>query len=58
VFGTARKENYTSPIGLGNSSGLQASLTHTMSHWWSVRAAYTDSHSLDHTPEELENGRN
>jgi hypothetical protein len=56
---------YTTPIGYGNYNGLQASLTHTMSHGLSVRAAYTYSHSLDNTPEELEsnsgdapNGRN
>jgi hypothetical protein len=56
---------YTSPIGFGNYHGLQASLIHHMTNGLSLRAAYTYSHSLDNTPEELEsnsgdppNGRN
>jgi hypothetical protein len=46
---------YTAPIGYGNYNGLQASLTHPMTHGLSVHAAYTYSRSLDNTPEELEN---
>jgi hypothetical protein len=56
---------YTSPIGFGNYNGLQASLSRNMSNGLSLHAAYTYSHSLDNTPEELEsnsgdapNGRN
>lgn len=45
---------YLDPVGYGNYSGLQASLTHAMNHGFTVRAAYTYSHSLDNTPEELE----
>ena len=56
---------YMDPVGFGNYHGLQASLTRVMHKGLSVRAAYTLSHSLDNTPEELEtnsgdapNGRN
>lgn len=56
---------YMDPVGYGNYGGLQASLTRVMHKGLSVRAAYTFSHSLDNTPEELEsnsgdapNGRN
>jgi hypothetical protein len=56
---------YLDPVGYGNYSGLQATLTHQMHRGLSIRAAYTYSHSLDNTPEELEtssgdppNGRN
>jgi hypothetical protein len=56
---------YTDPVGFGNYHGLQASLTRNMHNGLSVLAAYTYSHSLDNTPEELEsnsgdapNGRN
>lgn len=56
---------YLDPLGRGNYHGLQASLTHEMHNGFTVRAAYTYSHSLDNTPEELEsssgsppNGRN
>ena len=56
---------YLDPVGYGYYHGLQASLTRTMRNGLSVRAAYTYSHSLDNTPEELEtssgdppNGRN
>ena len=56
---------YTDPVGHGNYDGLQASLTRNMNNGLSVRAAYTYSHSLDNSPEELEsnsgdapNGRN
>jgi hypothetical protein len=45
---------WTSPIGYGNYNGLQASLTRRMTSGLEVRAAYTHSHSLDNTPEELE----
>ncbi len=45
---------YTAPIGYGNYHGLQASLVRRMTNGLSVRAAYTYSHSLDNTPEELE----
>lgn len=45
---------YTDPVGYGNYDGLQASLTRIMHNGLSVRAAYTYSHSLDNTPEELE----
>jgi hypothetical protein len=52
-------------LGYGNYDGLQASLTRVMHNGLSVRGAYTYSHSLDNTPEELEtnsgdapNGRN
>ena len=46
---------YTAPIGYGNYNGLQASLSHAMSHGFSLHAAYTYSRTLDNTPEELEN---
>jgi hypothetical protein len=56
---------YLDPVGFGNYNGLQASLTHDMRNGLSLRAAYTYSHSLDNSPEELEtnsgdapNGRN
>ncbi len=56
---------YLDPVGFGNYDGLQASLTRNLRAGLSVRAAYTYSHSLDNTPEELEtnsgdapNGRN
>lgn len=56
---------YLDPVGFSNYSGLQASLTRDMRNGLAVRAAYTYSHSLDNTPEELEtssgdppNGRN
>ncbi|HEX4039718.1 MAG TPA: carboxypeptidase regulatory-like domain-containing protein [Acidobacteriaceae bacterium] len=45
---------WTSPIGYGNYSGLQASLTRRMTKGLEVRAAFTHSRSLDNTPEELE----
>lgn len=46
---------YMSPIGHGNYHGLQGSLTRAMNKGLSVRVAYTYSHTLDNTPEELEN---
>ncbi len=56
---------YLDAVGLSNYHGLQASLTRVLHNGLSVRAAYTYSHSLDNTPEELEsnsggapNGRN
>ena len=56
---------YLDPVGYGNYNGLQASLTRDMRNGLSLRAAYTYSHSLDNSPEELEtnsgdapNGRN
>ena len=56
---------YTNSIGYGNYNGLQASINHRFSKGLSLRAAYTYSHSLDNSPEELEsnsgappNGRN
>ena len=56
---------YLSPLGRGNYNGLQASLKRDMHNGLSLQAAYTYSHSLDNTPEELEtssgdppNGRN
>jgi hypothetical protein len=56
---------YLDPEGFSNYHGLQAALTRDMHNGLSVRAAYTYSHSLDNTPEELEsnsgdapNGRN
>ena len=45
---------YTDPVGFGNYDGLQASLTRVMHNGLSVSAAYTYSHSLDNSPEELE----
>ncbi len=45
---------YTDPVGFSNYDGLQASLTRQMRSGVSVRVAYTYSHSLDNTPEELE----
>jgi hypothetical protein len=56
---------YLDPVGHGNYNGLQASMTRTMHNGLSLRAAYTYSHTLDNSPEELEtnsgdapNGRN
>jgi hypothetical protein len=56
---------YLDPVGRGNYDGLQASLTRVIHNGLSVRGAYTYSHSLDNSPEELEtnsgdapNGRN
>jgi hypothetical protein len=56
---------YLSSVGYANYNGLQASLTRNMNNGFSVRLAYTYSHSLDNSPEELEtnsgdapNGRN
>ena len=56
---------YLDPVGHGIYNGLQASLTRQMHNGLSVRGAYTLSHSLDNSPEELEtnsgdapNGRN
>jgi hypothetical protein len=46
---------YAAPVGYGNYNGLQASLSHAMSHGFSLHAAYTYSRTLDNTPEELEN---
>lgn len=45
---------YLDHVGYSNYSGLQASLTRDMHNGVSVRAAYTYSHSLDNSPEELE----
>ena len=45
---------YTNSIGFGNYNGLQASINHRFTKGLSLRAAYTYSHSLDNTPEELE----
>lgn len=45
---------YTAPIGHGIHNGLQASMVRQMKSGVSLRAAYTYSHSLDNTPEELE----
>lgn len=45
---------WTSPIGYSNYNGLQASLTHPMTHGLEIRAAYTHSRSLGNAPEELE----
>jgi hypothetical protein len=56
---------YSSPSGYGNYNGLEATLSRHFSQGLSVQAAYTYSHSLDNTPQELEsnsgappNGRN
>lgn len=56
---------YLDPVGYGNYDGLQASLNRAMHNGLSLHAAYTWSHSLDNSPEELEtnsgdspNGRN
>ncbi|HEX3435739.1 MAG TPA: carboxypeptidase regulatory-like domain-containing protein [Pseudacidobacterium sp.] len=56
---------YTTPIGYGNYTGLQASLQRRFQNGLSIQSAYTYSHSLDNAPEELEtnsgdapNGRN
>jgi len=56
---------YLDAVGFSNYHGLQASLTRVLHNGLSVRGAYTYSHSLDNTPEELEsnsggapNGRN
>jgi hypothetical protein len=56
---------YLDPAGFGNYHGLQASLKRQKQHGLAVQAAYTYSHSLDNSPEELEtssgdppNGRN
>ena len=45
---------YLDPVGYGNYNGLQAALTREMRNGLSLRAAYTYSHSLDNSPEELE----
>ena len=45
---------YMDPVGISNYDGLQAALTRQMRSGLSVRVAYTYSHSLDNTPEELE----
>jgi hypothetical protein len=56
---------YTDPIGYGNYNGLQVGLTGRIRNGLNLRAAYTYSHSLDDSPQELEsnsgdapNGRN
>ncbi|MDE3104400.1 MAG: TonB-dependent receptor [Acidobacteriota bacterium] len=56
---------YLDAVGFSNYHGLQASITRALHNGLSVRGAYTYSHSLDNTPEELEsnsggapNGRN
>jgi hypothetical protein len=56
---------YLDGAGYGNYDGLQASLKRAMHNGLSVTFAYTYSHSLDNSPEELEtnsgdapNGRN
>lgn len=45
---------YLDHVGYSNYSGLQAHLARQMHNGLSVLAAYTYSHSLDNTPEELE----
>jgi len=45
---------YLDPVGHGNYNGMQASLKRAMKNGLSVSFAYTYSHSLDNTPEELE----
>ncbi|WP_263366900.1 TonB-dependent receptor [Edaphobacter bradus] len=45
---------YTNSIGFGNYNGLEATLTRRFSNGFSFRTAYTYSHSLDNTPQELE----
>lgn len=47
---------HTNSIGYGNYNGLEASLSRRFSNGLSARAAYTYSHSLDNTPQELESG--
>jgi hypothetical protein len=56
---------YADTIGRGNYNGLEATLSRNLLNGLSLRAAYTYSHSLDNTPQELEsnsgappNGRN
>jgi outer membrane receptor protein involved in Fe transport len=56
---------YSSPSGYGNYHGLEATLSRRFSNGLHLQAAYTYSHSLDNTPQELEsnsgaprNGRN
>jgi hypothetical protein len=56
---------YLDGVGFGNYDGLQASLKRAVRNGLSVTFAYTYSHSLDNSPEELEtnsgdapNGRN
>ncbi len=56
---------YLSAAGFGNYDGMQLALTRVMHNGLSVHGAYTWSHSLDNSPEELEtnsgdapNGRN
>ena len=45
---------YLDPVGYGNYNGLQASLKRQMKNGLSFTFAYTYSHSLDNSPEELE----
>jgi Carboxypeptidase regulatory-like domain/TonB-dependent Receptor Plug Domain len=47
---------YTAPIGYGNYNGLQGSLSKKMDDGLLLQASFTYSHSLDNTPEELEDG--
>jgi hypothetical protein len=47
---------YTNAIGHGKYNGLEATLNRRFANGLSLRAAYTYSHSLDNTPEELESG--
>ena len=56
---------YLSAVGFGNYDGMQLALTRVMHNGLSFHGAYTWSHSLDNSPEELEtnsgdapNGRN
>ena len=46
---------YQNSIGFGNYNGLEATISRRFSQGFSFRAAYTYSHSLDNSPQELEN---
>ena len=46
---------YQNSIGYGNYNGLEASVARRFNDGFSLRAAYTYSHSLDNAPQELEN---
>jgi len=46
---------YQNSIGFGNYNGLEATGARRFSNGFSLRAAYTYSHSLDNAPQELEN---
>ncbi len=46
---------YQNSIGYGNYNGLEAAFFRRFTNGFSLRAAYTYSHSLDNAPQELEN---